>query len=1044
MPSREAEIMFEIARLLKNVLESCDNVVNGVKFGDVKIEYPVDRRSADIAVLLADGRPLLIIETKRKMERRIVPRVDPLSQRVIDQALWYAIYSGAPYFATTNGRTFALFKRPKEDEAFSIETHRILLEEITLNVEFAKRLLSTLAKLHSGIKVAVTPLDWTFIVRLRSFVRWLSDVVAPLVRGRLEEDEDFRAKYEALAKKTGHQVDANQLAMEMAYVLMNKIVFYKILERYYTELMPHRLRPISAPDPDAYLDALYRFFKRAVEATRDFEPIFQTGIYDEIKIPDDELVFETINAFIGDMDRYRLEELGSDVVGFIYEELIPARERHQLGQFYTPPAIAELIVRWAVREPDDLVLDPGCGSGTFLIKAYRRLLELKGKKRPDEEVHGEILSQLYAIDINPFPLHLTALNLASRCISAPSTEMNTILGDFFGVNPGGVAPSPFIVKTPAGEIRREIKLPLFDAVVGNPPYTRWTEIPEPVKENIKKRLGALLSQYNLHADVARGKEPGIYIHFVMWSHRFLKPGGRLGMIISDSWLQTDYGINFGRFLLENFKVKALIDISARVFPVPLIGTCIVLLEKPEEGEDVGDNDVVFMYLNVPEGGSFDVDEILRVIEEAGRGEAPQGYVVRVMRQGDIPRDVKWINFVFRPEDVLEELERRTVRMDELFEPSYGNATYLYLASTGRVRGPRNLGAKDFFYLTEEKARAYGLMRYAYPAITSARYAKWFTFTRADWEALRKRGSPCYFFMCHEPRDELPDSVREYIRWGEPVCPECGSENIEAREGAEFRCRDCGAHFEKCITQIRGTRGGGRICSQALACQEREKQKEHFYGWYDLGGVEEAPIMAIYQSQYKTRFFRCEVPLVTYHAIITFIPKIALNESQLKALLAYLNSSFTQLYIESRARITGLGLACLEVIHAREIPVIDPRALDEEALRELAALFDRLELRARELGGADRRESIMELWDTVIAEIDYKVAEILGLPEALADMARQLAKSMMERRLARAGEARPGALRGAEEPRLRRPRKRKKERREEGLSSVPLDTFISRA
>jgi len=60
----------------------------------------------------------------------------------------------------------------------------------------------------------------------------------------------------------------------------------------------------------------------------------------------------------------------------------------------------------------------------------------------------------------------------------------------------------------------------------------------------------------------------------------------LGMIISDSWLQTDYGVDFGRFLLENFKVKALVDISARVFPVPLIGACIVLLEKPKEGENV--------------------------------------------------------------------------------------------------------------------------------------------------------------------------------------------------------------------------------------------------------------------------------------------------------------------------------------------------------------------------------------------------------------------------------------------------------------------------
>jgi hypothetical protein len=46
------------------------------------------------------------------------------------------------------------------------------------------------------------------------------------------------------------------------------------------------------------------------------------------------------------------------------------------------------------------------------------------------------------------------------------------------------------------------------------------------------------------------------------------------MIISDSWLQTAYGADFGRYLLENFKV----------FPVPLTSTCIVLLEKPAPNE----------------------------------------------------------------------------------------------------------------------------------------------------------------------------------------------------------------------------------------------------------------------------------------------------------------------------------------------------------------------------------------------------------------------------------------------------------------------------
>ena len=58
----------------------------------------------------------------------------------------------------------------------------------------------------------------------------------------------------------------------------------------------------------------------------------------------------------------------------------PSEERHQLGQFYTPPPIAELIVRWSIRSGDDKVLDPGCGSGTFLLEAYKVLAEWKTGK----------------------------------------------------------------------------------------------------------------------------------------------------------------------------------------------------------------------------------------------------------------------------------------------------------------------------------------------------------------------------------------------------------------------------------------------------------------------------------------------------------------------------------------------------------------------------------------------------------------------------------------------------------------------------------------
>lgn len=1013
--SREAEVEGKLHHYIFSVLEKRGFTIESVKFDEPKTQYPVDGKRADIAVILAEGKkPLLIIETKKKYDEaghyKVIRNIMPTSRVVIDQALWYAIYSGASYFATTNGRVFALFRRPEKGEKFSFDRHRILIRErVVINEEFAEEVLTTVARLYKQVPVAVTPLDWSFIIVLRDFVNWLSEAVEPLIRRRIRLDKEFKEKYERFAAEVGYKPDAVQLAKEMAYVFMNKIVFYKVLERHYKELGTRKLQPVSAPDAHAYLMTLNSFFNKAVEVTGDFEPVFYTEIYDEIEIPDDTFIFEGINAFIDDMERHRLEDLGSDIVGFIYEELIPAGERHALGQFYTPPAIAELITKWAIRKPEDKVLDPGCGSGTFLVKAYSRLLELKGYKEPTEMAHKEILAQLYAFDINPFPLHLTALNLASRYIRAPSTEVNTIHSDFFKITPVQKFATPYIVKTPAGEIKREIPIPTFDAIVANPPYTRWSEISQRTRDAVKDSIGEMLANYNLTAQVQRGVEPGIYLHFIMHGFDMLQEGGRLGMIISDSWLQTDYGVDFGRFLLDHFKIKGLIDISARVFPVPLIGTCIVLLEKCTNKDERENNQTVFLYMDLSEGETFEVNEVLEVLKKPESNE--DKYLIRSVKQGDITEDQKWINLIFDADSVLDKLRKKTTNLVEFFEPSYGNATYLYLASRGKISGPRNPGAKDFFYLDESKLQQYGLKDYAYPALTSARYAKWFTFTKDDWGKLKKNGSPCYCFMCHKPREQLPKNVMNYINWGE----------------------------SECRTAIRETRGGGKICSKALACQAREKKKEHFYGWYDLGGVENAPIMAICQSQYKTRFILSKCQVVTYHAIITFIPRTRLTENQMKALVAYLNSSFVQLYIESHARITGMGVAALEVNHAEKIPVLNVGSINESDLRALVSLFEELESEARKLGGADTAENVEKLWDDTVQKIDAEITRILKLPKGLSKSAKIMAQTMMKRRLQRVKEAAPEAIKGEEEPRIKPPKK--SERTTAKDPSVQLDRFI---
>ena len=1002
----EAAFQAEFYHYLREVIGDGYNV-NGVVFDRVEFERRVDSGRADI-VIASRGKPFIVIETKRESRGRIVREIDPLSPDVIAQAIGYASLLGAQYIVTANPEFVASFILPARGERLDITRHRIRFWTLRgLSRDFVEEFLKTIGEYHlateKGRARLRTPLDWAFIIRLRSFVTWLHKLIRPALEYRLRVDDGFRRAVERYYEERGVKLSPPQLAKEMSYIFMNKIIFYKILERHYPDLP--KLRPLNEHDPVRFVERLQEYFDKAVEVTGDFEAIFKTGIYDYLTLPRESGslidVIDGINAFIEDMDYYRLERFEADIIGHVYEDLIEPSERHQFGQFYTPPAIAELITKWCIRSSDDKVLDPAVGSGTFLIKAYSKLKELKfleSPRRSDRVVHKEVLDQLYAIDIDSFPAHLTAMNLAMRDVREPVRELNVVVEDFFKVVPEQVILTQYRVRTPRGEVRREVVIPRVDAVVANPPYTRWVEIPDKTKDAIREALAGILRSYNLTARIRQGIEPGIYIHFIMHANKFLKPGGRLGMIISDSWLQTDYGIDFGRYLLENWKVKAIIDISARVFPVPLIGTCIILLEKPYDGEDVDDNEVVFMYLDIPENRSFDIDGILKALEKPR--EVGRVYLVRSFRQGDIPRDQKWINLIFSSEEILSKLREKTIPAGELFEISRGNSVWSIWAMK-HGRRP-DLGAKNFFYFNENKVRQWGLEGYVYPAITSARYVPNFIFSRRDWEELKNRGADCYLFMCHKPRGRLPRRVKEYIEWG------------------ETRCR----------TQIRGTRGGGRPCHQAQACQERERQSKYFYGWYDLGGIENAPILAIYQSQYKTRFILNEINTVTYHAMIAFIPKKRLSKLKLKALLTYLNSSFTQLYIESVARITGMGVAALEVQHAEEMPVIDVNRLDEDELKALANLFDKLDSAARRLGGASKRENMMKLWDTVIAEIDYKVADILGLSRELADGARALAKIMMERRLQRAREARPQAIRGEEEYKPRRPPRARRRRRAE--------------
>jgi type I restriction enzyme M protein len=488
--------------------------------------------------------PVIVVECKAESIN--------ISEDDYKQGSHYARYTKAPFFVTTNLKQTKVFK--VNLEGFPKDLGDEILD------------IPSLEELNDKKKLQ------EIINRTKSFTR----------------DEFSRLLFRC------HNIIRNndKLSPEAAFDEISKILFMKIrYERnpnednvfslkqfkkeeahYEKNIRPVNVKRNGPKDDIPYMDYWFELTKDEFEKDDLFDP------NDSIKIKQ-----TSFEAIVKELQKYNLSTTSDDVKGIAFEKFLGKTFRGELGQFFTPRTIVDFMVELLDPQEGEIICDPCCGSGGFLIKAFeyvREKIEMDIKKQK-EQITKSVLGEDYSPESETTDDERAKLNryiealereldtsyeggrlhhLANDCIfgtdanprMAHTSKMNMIMhGDgHCGVhhrdgllNINGIFENRFdviLTNPPFGSrVEKSLEITAADCITDPKKIAEYEnkygkEVYQQAMSQVNDNVGkSLLGLYDV------GKLSGLTeVLFVERCLRLLKPGGRLGIVLPEGVLNT--------------------------------------------------------------------------------------------------------------------------------------------------------------------------------------------------------------------------------------------------------------------------------------------------------------------------------------------------------------------------------------------------------------------------------------------------------------------------------------------------------------------------